>query len=509
MAYISAHETFERCIAVATRSKAEETSRHFCGFLRTPLRKISFLRLLRGGRLNDTGRLPRYIAIGLISLAAIWLPVAAYVIMSPERFTSDMSLILPGTGVSTSVNISDIGQASTSSNSAYSSSAISPTVTYQKLFQSGRVIARAARSLGITAAEFGRPRIRLIDQTSFMSIEMTGASPEIARERAEALLVAFRFEIAALRDDEISRREDSITGTVAKYQSAVNEIRDRISALQLETGLKSSDQYSSIVEANEVLRLELLQKQADLDEVTKVVSSLQALLDISPEAAAKTIKLQSDPEYAMLSAALSEATTKLAGMAERFGPRHPEMNVARKAHLGLRLKMLNRAMLVTGLDANDIQSELGRAADGERGALLADLTKEVAKRDGLRARIASMEKSYNENGARSTELITAASELDKLNRDYKVAEAVFTSALAKVNVSRTDIFASYPMAQVAEPPSLPWEPSSPNILLAIGAGILASIFSIFGLCLGWLRRPIIERLSVAVTGEPEPKNATE
>ena len=69
----------------------------------------------------------------LLIAPVIWAPIISYVMFAPERFTSNVALILPGAGVSTSINLSDIGQATTSANSPYSSSSISPTGgTYPK-----------------------------------------------------------------------------------------------------------------------------------------------------------------------------------------------------------------------------------------------------------------------------------------------------------------------------------------------------------------------------------------
>lgn len=472
-------------------------------FVRTPVQKLSVPRILTGGRLNDAGRLPRYVVTSTLVLAAIWVPVVSYITLTPESFTSKMSLILPGSGVSTSVNLSDIGQTTTSTNSAFSSSGISPTVTYQKLFQSGRVITRAAASMGLSEAEFGRPRIRLVDQTGFIGVEMAGASPDESRQKLEALHDAFDIELAALREDEFQRREQSIIGTVEKYQKSVNEIRDSISALQLRAGLRSEGQFDKIVDANENLLAEITIKKASLDETIATIATLQRLLGISAETASSAMKLHADPEYSALSNALAEAAAATAALTQRFGPNHPEILVSRKSYLGIRKKMLDRAVAVTGLSVGELEGELDRSADGERGQLMASLVRQVTERDGLQAQLATLTAAYETNNQRSDELIESASELEKLNRNYKVAEAVFTSALAKVSVSRTDIFASYPMVQIAEPASLPWKASSPNIMVAIIAGVAASLFAFIGLGIGWIRRPLINRIMTAIVGKRE------
>ena len=96
--------------------------------------------------------------------------------------------------------------------------------------------------------------------------------------------------------------------------------------------------------------------------------------------------------------------------------------------------------------------------------------------------------------ARRAALLEPATRLKDLQRDFAVAEAVFASAIARGQTSRSDRFASYPLVQVLEDPSLPEHPSSPRRKLAIAAGGAATIFLIIGLSLGWLRRPLIDRL---------------
>ncbi|OXT00631.1 hypothetical protein B7H23_11055 [Notoacmeibacter marinus] len=462
---------------------------------RTPLRHLSARRLICGGRVGDAGRLPRYVfTIGGL-VGAIWVPIALYLQFAPVSYTSSISLILPGTGVSSSVSLSEIGQASTSANSSYSSSSISPTVTYQKLVQSGRVIRRAAGLSGIEEAAFGRPRVKLVDQTSLMEVQMKGRTPDAARQRSEAVLSAFLAELTSLREDEIQRREASTTDTVGKYQEGVNAIRDRISALQSKTGLSSKEQFDGIVLAKETLLSQVAEGEAQLRDTARTVSTLARLLGITPDAAARTIKLHVDPQYAMLSKSLADETAKLASLARLYGPRHPEIVSVRDRHSGLQSQLVERAVRVTGLPADQLRDQVERAADGERGALLSRLVSEVARRDGQKARLVALRTELANAQSRVIDLIGVASELDKLNRDYKVAEAVFTSALARLNASKTDIFASYPMVQIAEPPSLPLEPSSPNRLLAILAGIVATLFATMGLVLSWLRRPLIDRLT--------------
>ena len=88
----------------------------------------------------------------------------------------------------------------------------------------------------------------------------------------------------------------------------------------------------------------------------------------------------------------------------------------------------------------------------------------------------------------------AAASLQDLERDFSVAEAVFASAIARAQSSKSDVYASYPLVQVLENPSLADRPSSPNRKLAIAAGVAATMMMLLSLLMGWVRMAVISRL---------------
>jgi uncharacterized protein involved in exopolysaccharide biosynthesis len=68
---------------------------------------------------------------------------------------------------------------------------------------------------------------------------------------------------------------------------------------------------------------------------------------------------------------------------------------------------------------------------------------------------------------------------------------LFSSALARLDTNKQDRFASYPLVQILEAPSLPRAPSSPSPLLALAGAVVASFLVLFGAALIWTRQPII------------------
>lgn len=455
--------------------------------------KVSLWRVASGGKPDDSGRLPRYILLGTIMLAAIWAPVISYVRYAPLTFSSEMELILPGAGASTSINLSDIGQASSSANSAYSSSTLSPTVTYQSLLSSPQVLERAAEMLGQQASAFGKPRIKLLDQTSFIQIALKGSSPDEARNRNRALLDAFLFELDTLRNDEIARRESSVVSAIDAYQTKVEDARKAIADLQRESGLKSNEQYDAIIADNEDMQLEIAASQARLDELHERIWTLSRTLETTPEIAAIILKLRADPQYVALADNLARDSADLARLAVNFGPKHPKIVGANNRVSGLRDRLSSRGVILAGFDTLSLAGEVDALADGQRAGLLSSLVTLAAEARGLSVEIATQKASLRRGEDRVRSLSDAAARLDALKREYKVAEAVFASALARINTAKSDIFASYPMVQVVSAPSIDDVPTSPNIKIAIAGGVAGSTFALFSLLLAWIRQPILGR----------------
>ncbi len=111
--------------------------------------------------------------------------------------------------------------------------------------------------------------------------------------------------------------------------------------------------------------------------------------------------------------------------------------------------------------------------------------------DGMRTKLAAQ---ISEEQQRVVSLALAASRLDDLKRDVQVAEAVFSSALARIGTSKADFFASYPLVQTLEAPDLPTRPSSPMKMLAVAGALAANIFLTLALVMTWLRTDLLQKL---------------
>ncbi|MDK3020155.1 GumC domain-containing protein [Pseudodonghicola flavimaris] len=468
--------------------------------VRLPLRQLSFARLLRGGRIADAGRLPRYLGIFAIGGVCIWTPIVSYLSTAPERYTSGLSLILPGSGASASVNLSRIGQASSFANSPYSNGSVSPTETYKRLLAADRILDAAAQTLDMKRRDFGKPRVELVDQTGLIHVSIVGNSPEDARARGDALLAAFFSEVEALRTDEVDKREDGANVAIEEYRQSVLATRAEISELQRHTGLISATQYADLVAETDDLARAVKDLSVALDEKTEAVQALQAALGLGPRLAAAALRLHADSEFAALAAEMSDQAAALSLARGRYGANHPEVRSAEAGHASARKQAQARAARLTGLRPEELQS-LDLSHVGGRSALLSELVTREAERAALAAEHAAMSARLAAAETRRLDLIEPAARLEDLQRDFSVAEAVFASAMARTQTNKADLFASYPLVQVLADPSLPDAPSSPRKTLALAAGVAATLFFFIGLAMGWMRRPLIDKLLMRATPE--------
>lgn len=456
-------------------------------------RRSLLRRAFMGGALGDLGRLPRYAAFAIMGGTLIWAPITGFVKTAPERYKSVASLILPGSGASASLNLSGIGQASSYANSAFASNAVSPTETYKRLLGADRILDAAASALDMPRADLGRPRVNLVDQTSLVHIEMVGSSPADAQARADAILAAFFAELDALRTDEVDTREDSGLKAIEDYRASVSATRSDIADLQADSGLLSMAQYEELVGRHLTLEGRIQDLAAVLSDKSAEVAQLQDGLGIDAAGAAITLKLFADGSYVRMLEEGAGFEASLAEAAARYGPRHPKVQEARQARDQARQAAVRLAVDLTGLDAAQV-ARLDLAPSGVRADLLSQLVAKDAERAGLAQEVSALRDQLAAAARDLDGKRAAAAALQDLERDFAVAEAIFASAIARAQSGKSDFYASYPLVQVLENPSLPERPSSPNKKLALAAGGAATFMMLIGLLIGWTRQALIGRL---------------
>ncbi|BCA62845.1 hypothetical protein HMP09_2079 [Sphingomonas sp. HMP9] len=458
-----------------------------------PRRLIKAWHVVRKG-LPSAGRYRRYLLMAAPALVAVWAVTAAYLMFAPVRYASEMTLILPGSGVGGSMNVDSIGQASSVTASAFSSATLSPTENYKRLLMSDVTLRRAARVAGESEDSYPAPAIKLVDQTNLIEITIAGPSPRQAQANGAALRTAFLAGLDRLRDDESIKRESADRARIGQLQDKVRAAQRRLLAFQGETGLVSLEQFNSRVGALDTLHLREREARTALAQQAAQRSRLGVALRISTDGARRAMLLKADPLFQSQLARYATIATSDTEAAATLGANHGTRQQLDAERGALRDAMVARGAALTGLARATLLSFADLSVTEGRARMFETLVSSDSQAAGAAAAVAEIRRQIDNQTATSDALVKQASLLADLVRDQRVAEAVFSSALARLDTNKSDPFASYPLVQTLEEPSLPKTQASPSKKIAIAGALGASLLIVIGFGLAWLRQPILNRL---------------
>ncbi len=460
---------------------------------RPPRRLLRLWVMVRDG-LPSVGRYRRYLVSLAGPLVFIWLIALGYIAFAPDRFDSRMTLILPGTGVGASMNLESIGQATTNTSSAFSSPSLSPTENYKRLLMSDLVLRDAAQLAGEDESAFPMPSIKLIDQTNLIELRISAETPEQAQARMQALQQAFNSALDTLREDEAKTREEADTARISELESKVDEAQQALLDFQGRTGLVSLEQFAGRITALDQLRANERDRRVRVAETGAAAARLSSTLNISLPEARRAMQLKADPEFQELLNRYAEARGELSELSGTLGGAHATIEELEAELASLRSNLAQRGGDITGLGDQTVMELADLAVSDTRENLFASLSERDSDRSGHGAALEELQRQIASQSADTEAQVAQAAELADLLRDLRVAEAVFSSALARLDTNKSDPFASYPLVQTLEAPSLPRTKSAPSPLLVLAGAMGATIFILIGFMLLWLRQPIIRKL---------------
>lgn len=455
----------------------------------------------------------RYVLGAIFSTACIVALASLYMLALPVTYTSEWSVILPGAGSDTRLSLDRIGQAQSSASSPFSDKSLSPKVNYKEIAESRPVITEAAAKLGLNAENFGKPRIKLVDQASVILFEVKGPSAAEAQKRSWVLFDAFRQRLDHLRANEVESKNDALRSSIKDVDAGLKNARQKLLNLQTDSGLASMEQYSQLVSSIETLRRDQANTRATVAEKRSELETIQSALGLTPSAAARLLQLAADPEIRQLSASGAAASAAFAEISKRYGAQHPRLIDGLSKLKSIRASLDRKLSASHAVDVVHTDAEWPLPFDNERTmTLFASLVEKSAEFSGHQARLSEIDKVMDDLESRRTKLGVVAARLDDLQRDHMIANAVFSSALARLDASKSDFYASYPLAQMLSEPTLPEKPSSPRLLYALIAAVGGSILASFGWFFAWLHQWFLfetmkKRRSLQGSSKPQPMPA--
>jgi uncharacterized protein involved in exopolysaccharide biosynthesis len=424
-----------------------------------------------------------------LSITCIWIFVFVYLTYTSPVYVSRWVMNLPGATSNVSVSLESIGQSNSTPSSPFSSASLSPKVVYKEIADGEKVRSAAAASLGLSITEFGRPRVKLVDETALMMFEMAGRSPQEAKRRSDALIVAFNDELARLRNDELFKRSAAVRSNIADFQQQAKVARDHVVQAQVEAGLISANQFAEMVTGLTMLRRRVLDMGGEVDKAADEQARLSRQLGVTPQEAGLALKLAGDPSLQKIMQEYAEAATQFATDDERFGERHPQRLASSSRRDAALLRLQGAIVRVAPEHAGlkDIERLATVANMSARSDLYATLVRNDASLEGRRREFASLTTDRNRLEADVLRLSPIAARLEELKKEQLVADAVLGSAVARLDSSKSDIYGSYPIVQVVAPPDIIETAAQPRPLYAALGGISGTFFACLAWMLAWLQ----------------------
>lgn len=449
---------------------------------------------VKGSSLPVNQRRWVYIKTAIGALVLIWSLVSLALVLTPTRYESKWTLILPGAGSGALVNLDSIGQATSTNSSPYTSSAIDPRENYKALSMSSVVVNAAAKTIEIPSHSMGKPKLKLPNQTGLMQFTISSTSAQEAQDKGWAHYNSLQNLLSKLRSDETYQRENGVKIGLDGFANKVSLSQKKILNFQSQIGLVSLDQFKELALTIERLRHSKVNMVSKLQGVIASQKMLEMHLSLNAQQAADLLKLKNDQLYQQLLVIYTQATTTLAEYSGRYGKKHPQVMTQEHQQNALFQALRKRCKILLGYQDDVLMLKLSADDVDGRAQLMRQLISLTTESEGLRQEVNSMSVQIAAWDIRLEDSNDDAAKLEDLHREHELATAVFTSALAKLDIGKADIYSAYPLIQLLAPPSLPEKPNKLSTILAFLGGIIASIFSLAGLSILWIRKPILQKI---------------
>ena len=426
-----------------------------------------------------------------------YLMIAVVVILYLGKtpiYRSELELVLPGTGATSNVSIDNVGQVVSQTSAPFSSRSFNPRINYKEMLLSRGVLFLASEKSELTSVEFGQPKITLTEQTSILTISITGKSAAQANRKAWALYDSLQQELKRLRLDEVSRRDIGIQVVLDEYRVKLNQARDNVTEFQQQSFLVSLAQFELLVKSLQSLKEKQIYLNAQVENLANYSHGLSQNLGVSSDLAGKAFILQSDVEFRGLLKELDASTALLSEYQSRWGEGHPKVIAEQLRYNAARKSLLNRSNEIAGPHASNSFSSLDLELNPKRAEMFADLIEASALHGGIQAELADLKRTELQLSDQLKLYARESAVLDRLQKEFHLAEAIYTSAAARIEAGKADVFASYPVIQILTTPSIPEEIDSPITALGLVAGAVGMVFITLGVTVLCNRRRLTKLL---------------
>ncbi|MEM1393717.1 MAG: GNVR domain-containing protein [Cyanobacteria bacterium P01_H01_bin.150] len=320
-------------------------------------------------------------------------------------------------------------------------------------------------------------------ESTVISLSVEGSSPELARQRASALITAFRNRLQELRKDEAQQRSQFMQGEVKLAYEKLFKTQKNLSQFKQKTNLVSSeDQTKEIISAINALETEQAQTIAQAQEFQSRARMLSARIELSPPAAVNSVKLQENKEYQLFRDKLSEVEVALVEARGKLTSNHPRIK-----ELVYQQRVLRNQLREYLADKNNVAGVDARIGQNTAG-LAEQMILAESQAFGMLKKAEQLQPTIDNLSSSLNSLPQKQAQLMELQRQYDIAEGVYNGVVAQAEQAKLGAFSAYPSVQVLDQPIMDTKPVGPKLRLMVLGALLACGFGSAAIILFWENR---------------------
>jgi DNA-binding NarL/FixJ family response regulator/uncharacterized protein involved in exopolysaccharide biosynthesis len=407
----------------------------------------------------------------LLLNAAIWILVLSYLNFFPHSYTSKWGIKIIEKNPDNELNISE-------SEEKKSPKSINSKADYVYIANSHLLLEKAAQKLNLSIKEFGRPEILADRNSDLISFEIQGKNPVEAQQKAWIIHQLMVQQIDRLRQAQLHRQEKEIKVNLESARSKLNSVQEQLAKFR-------ENHNNSIEEEIDKLSVNIEELRRQRSQITQQEMSLENRyiqlennLKFAPDDIANAYKIQADNFYQIYLKEYSQSKQELADLLTQFTTKHP-LVVAQQVEVREALILLQKQtafVLQKTVSLEMLNNLMLLSTKLPEVDKYRDLATNPVERQKLSRQNSQLEREINDLEQHRENLLMQKAKIDRLKRDLKVAESVFTATLTKLNSIEDNIYDNYPPTQLVAEPNLPnlKEQTIPDTNSAIWTGLAGS-----------------------------------
>jgi polysaccharide biosynthesis transport protein len=402
--------------------------------------------------------------------------------LSPRVWTASTQLILPDTTTNLDASLGTLGQLK-NQGIAFTNE-LNPLQIQTSILTSDDSI-RPVWSSDPEKEEFKNFdsykklfKVKPVDQSTSIRIEVTGSLPEIAKQRAQSLIDNYQRRLNELRLGTSNSRQQFSKTQLRDAETNLRMARDQLAQFKTSTGLvNNEEQTKNLVEGIKNLtgnKTEIASQSAAAQIRAK---ELRQQLNLTPQQAISSLRLGQNKEFQELRAKLSEIDKDIAVNKGILTEEHPTLVSLRDKRSQL-LLALNQQLNKVVPSSQGVDTNFGgQNFQDVTSSLMAKLVEADNESKALQEQASEVDIQLRKMELGLRAISSKQAQLSDLQRKYEIAEGLYKGIVAQLEQAKISAFNSYPDVQVLDKPAVNTKPTSPKLSLMLLGTMLSSIFA--------------------------------